>query len=294
MNNGMAREHRRDEHAADYGELVLHAENPVRRVRNRTVRWALLVALALVLAGVVVLYVFRVAEPGGGAPPWWVYALTFPAMALLGWGFWEFLGLLSAWRHAGWSVDVYEQGVVESRFGTERQAMPFSGGVLDLHRVLFTSPHPDAGSGRLTAPWRGELAQAAAEIHTAAKPVLVRETLVQLRAGHPVSFPGKRSGRPGITLTPDLLRLPDGQEYEYSSMRMRYSISDGTGGNTPTNDPARANTLGFGDDGGNSIPGLYRTSPNLAVVCEVLHILIDPDGHTTYYEKFSRQEQEQQ
>ncbi|MFD4459574.1 hypothetical protein [Nocardia sp. NPDC058480] len=294
MSSDAAQQNRRDDYSAMYGQLILHAENSVSAVRKRTVRWALLVALSLVMAGVVVLYVFRVAEPGSGPPPWWIYVPLFSAGGLLFWGFWEFLDLLSACRHAGWSVDVYEQGVIESRFGTARQAMPFSGGVLDLHRTLFTSPHPQHGSGRLTAPWRGELAQAASKIDIAAKPVLVRETLAQLRTGHLVSFPGKRNGKPGITLTPNMLRLPDGREYVYTSMRMHYSISDGTGGYTATDDPARANVLGFSDDRGDGVRGLQRTSPNLAVVREVLHILIDPDGHTTYYEKFSHQEQEKQ
>ncbi|MFF2654301.1 hypothetical protein [Streptomyces sp. NPDC058045] len=288
----------------DYGVLRFHAENSFDGVRRRTVRWVLLVVLALVLAAVVVLWGVRVAEPGGGAPPWWVLAPGLAAWLLLLWGVFEFLGLLTAWRHVGWSVDVYEHGVVESRFGTVRQAMPFSGGVTDQGRALFTSPRPDIGTGRLTAPWKGELKQAPSELRAAAQPILVREAVSQLRAGQSVVFPGRRAGKPGIMLTPDSLRLPDGREFALSRMRVQYSISSGDGSaDRITDDPARADGFhiltgdgdqGFRTRGGYGVPGLERRSPNLAVVREVLSILVDPDGHRTMHRaQRARQEQEQ-
>lgn len=288
---------------ADYGELVFHAANSVHGVRKRTVRWVSLVSGALVLSAVVVLYVLGTFGRSSGAPPWWIYVPLLSSWLLLLWGFSEFLGLLTAWRHVGWAVDVYQHGVVESRFGTVRQAMPYTGGVLTPRRALFTSPRPDVGSGRLTAPWRGELRQAPSEIRAAARRVLVRETLARLRAGHSVGFPGERDGKPGITLTPSLLRLPDGREYAYSSMRIRYHFADGSGGYGITGDPARADGAqvltddeneSFRTEGGNGVPGLRRRSPNLAVVREALHVLIDPDGHRTMYRaQLSAQEQEQ-
>ncbi|GAA4667580.1 hypothetical protein [Gordonia humi] len=286
----------------NYGDLLFHDENPVGRVRKRMVRWVLLVVLALVMATGVVLWVVRVAEPGGGAPPWWVLVPGIAAWLLLLWGIFEFLGLLSAWRRVGWSVDVYERGVVESRFGTVRQAMPFSGGVIGQGRELFTSPRPDVGPGRLTAPWKGELKQAPFEIRAAAQAVLVREALTQLRSGQNVAFPGRRAGKPGITLTPDRLRLPDGQELALPRMRVQYSISSGDGSaDRITDDPARADGFhiltdddqGFHTEGGQVVAGLERRSPNLAVVREVLSILIDPDGHRRMYRaQRARQEQE--
>lgn len=287
----------------DYGDLLFHAANPVDRVRRRAVRWVLLVVLALVLAAVVVLWAVRVAEPGGGQPPWWVRVPGVAAWLLLLWGVFELFGLLTAWWHAGWSVEVYERGVVESRFGTVRQAMPFSGGVIDQGGALFTSPRPDIGAGRLTAPWKGELRQAPTEIRAAAQPVLVCETLARLRAGHTVAFPAASNGKPGITLTPDRLKFSDGREFALSRMRIQYSISSGDGSaDRITDDPARADEFhiltddegeGFRTEGGHAVPGLERRSPNLAVVREVLSILINPDGHRTMHRaQRARQEQE--
>lgn len=178
------------------------AENSAHRVRTRTLRWTLLVVLALVLPAGVVLWVFQVAEPGG-TPPWWVYTPLLGSWLLPLWGVPEFLRLVTTWRHAGWSVDVYERGVVESRFGTVRQTTPFHGGVIHQDRALFTSPHQGAGAGRLAAPWKGELKQVPLAIRAAGQPILVREALAQLRDGHTAALPGTRDGKPGITLTPD-------------------------------------------------------------------------------------------
>lgn len=133
-----------DELRGVYGELILHAENPVSQARRRTVRWAFLLALAATLIIVAVTSLLHAIDPGDscGPPPWWFYVLFLPGGALMLWGLIELLRLLSAWAHVGWSVDVYEEGVVESRFGRVRSAMPFSGGVLDRGGFLLTSPHP--------------------------------------------------------------------------------------------------------------------------------------------------------
>ncbi len=117
----------RDDFSTRYGDLVLHAENSVHTVRKRTVRWALLVVAAVVTA-VVMTWLLRTMAPGG-VPPWWIYPPLLAAWFVLLWSVPELLGLILAWRQVGWSVDVYEQGVVESRFGAVRQAMPFAGGV---------------------------------------------------------------------------------------------------------------------------------------------------------------------
>lgn len=97
------------------------------------------------------------AEPGGGAPPWWVLVPGLAAWLLLMWGISEF--------------------------------------------------------------------------RAAAQPVLVRETLAQLQAGHTVAFPGSRDSKSGITLTRDRLSLavvretlhilidPDGHRTMYRAQR---------------------------------------------------------------------------
>lgn len=281
--------------AHEYGALVYRAENPVGQVRRRTVRWLTLVVVAALLITAAISSVVALAEPGGPPPPWWVYALGLPGWLLALWSVPELFLLLTAWRHAGWTVEVYKRGVVESRYDEVRRAMPYSGGVIDPGRGLFFSPHPNVGDGWLSAPWKDELRDAPSEIRAAAQPVLVREALQQLRAGKDVAFPGRREGKPGITLSPDRLRLPDGREYEHASSRVQYWNVTG-GGDAVTralsDDPSSANTMvfltddeanGFRTSGGFGIPGLERTSPNIAVVREALHILIDPDGHREMY-----------
>ncbi|MEU3977366.1 hypothetical protein [Streptomyces bacillaris] len=276
----------------EYGPLLFRAENPTEGMRRRTVRWLALVVLAAALVVTAFSSAFMLRE-SGGPPSWWVYVLLWPGGFLTLWAIFEFLGLLTAWWHVGWSVDVHERGVVESRFGTVRQAMPFSGGVIDQNRTLFTSPRPDVGTGRLTASWRGELKEVPSKIRATAQAVLVREALARLRSGQSVAFPGRREPNPGIMLTPDQLKLPDGREFEYSRMRIQYYIALGDGeGNRLTDDPAKADGFhiltdnedpGFRTRGGYAVPGLERRSPNRAVVREVLSILIDPDGHRTMY-----------
>ncbi|RDB49103.1 hypothetical protein [Tsukamurella tyrosinosolvens] len=288
----------------EYGPLLFRAENPTGGVR--TVRLAVLVVVAAALITAAMSSVLALAEPGGPPPPWWVCALGLPGWLLALWSVFELLGLMSSWRHVGWTVDVYERGVVESRFGEVRQAMPYAGGVIDPRRGLFFSPHPHVGDGLLTAPWKGELRDAPSEIRVAAQPVLVREILSELRAGKDVTFPGRRAGKPGIRLFPDRLTLPNGCEYEHASSRVQYwSVTGGGDAVTRalTDDLGRANTIvfltddeanGFRANGGFGIPGLERTSPNLAVVRETLHILLDPDGHWAMYRaQLDAQQQEQ-
>lgn len=275
-----------------YGDLVFHAENPVHTVRKRTVRWALLVVVAVVVTAVVMTWLLRTMAPGG-VPPWWIYPPLLAAWFVLLWSVPELLGLILAWRQVGWSVDVYEQGVVESRFGAVRQAMPFAGGVIDPSRALFASPHPDEGPGLLTAPWKGELIQVPSEIRAAAQPILVRETLARLSRGDRVDFPGTHDPKPGITLTSDRMRVPNGHEFEIARMRIQYSKSNSdNAGYVVVDDPCRADGFhiltdeiekGFHTQGGHGVPGLQRPSPNLAVVRETLHVLVDPDGHRVMY-----------
>ncbi|WP_353115167.1 hypothetical protein [Microbacterium sp.] len=288
-----------------YGPLLFHAENPVRSVRRRTVRWVVLVVAAAALVTAAVTSLFALAEPGGPPPPWWVYVLGLPGWLLVLWSVVELFRLLTAWRRVGWTVEVHEHGVVESRFGEVRQAMPYSGGVIDPGHGVFFSPHPQTGDGLLTAPWKGELRNAPSEIRAAAQPVLVQEALQQLRAGKDVTFPGSREGKPGVTLSADRLTLPDGREYEHASSQVQYWNVTGDGDamtRALADDPSLANTIvfltddeanGFRTTGGYGIPGWERTSPNLTVMRETLHFLLDPDGHQEMYRaQRARQERE--
>lgn len=87
-------------------------------------------------------------------------------------------------------------------------------------------------------------------------------------------------------------------------MRIQYYISSGDGGgHRVTSAPARADGFhiltddedqGFRTEGDCGVAGPQRRSPNLAVVSETLHVLIDRDGHRPMYRaQHVGQEQEQ-
>ncbi|MFD0557071.1 hypothetical protein FB566_2326 [Stackebrandtia endophytica] len=251
----------------DYGTLILRAENDVRREVKRSARWASVVLVALALIGATVIR-FIVEAPIRDDPRWWVVPVFLVAMLSLIWGIVQFGPLLGRWWLVGWSVDVFEEGLVESRFGAVRSAMPFRGGTLDKHGFVFTSPSPLHGPGRFTLAHHRD--EQRSDVHNAvrmmAERVLVRDALTSLEEGGEVVLPDIDH-----VLTGRGIRLLDGREWEYSSLEVRlWHIYEGSRQRTETPEYAVEVEVLSGQE---EVVTVGLRGPNAAVFREVLLVM---------------------
>jgi|GEM_PF-5746066 len=267
-------------HFADFGTLILHAENDVRREVKHSARWAAVVLVALALIGVAVVR-FVVSGNTHDGPSWWIAAVFLPSVLCLVWGFIQFWSLLGRWWRVGWSVDVFEEGLVESRFGAVRSAMPFRGGTLDRRGFVFTSPSPLYGFGRFTlVHHEGEQASDVYNaVRMTAARVLVRDSLMSLEAGSEIVFPSTRH-----VLTGRGLRLPDGRECVYTSLEVRlWQNVDGSRERTKIPDHSDKVEVLCGQE---SVLTVGQYDPNAIVFREVLLVMTNPkyrEGMSSLY-----------
>ncbi|MFF2653134.1 hypothetical protein [Streptomyces sp. NPDC058045] len=254
----------------DLGELRLRAENSAGGVGKRTARWAVIVLAAGALL-VFALLEAADARPGDGWRPSSLLVLV-AGLALL-WGVFGLFDLISPWWHVGWAIEVFDGGLVESRFGEVRSVLPFRGGVLLDGGRAFVSPRPTRGPGRFTlAHHRGERASEVFNaVRTAAEEALVEEALESLRAGHTVDFPRTRGRSAGLSVTAHGLRLDDGREFAYPALELRLShVTDGA--RRPTEVPERASLLEVRTDD-RTLLEIPQHGPNATVLREILRAL---------------------